>query len=198
MADEAPWIKPTKVKRLTGDERFEELDATVREFWAWSMSDLRDDGTRGILAEFIVAKALGVNTKIPRISWSDFDLTTPEDVRVEVKSSAYLQSWEQKKLSWPQFGGLRARTWDAKTGLGEKPEFRADVFVFALHTCQDPDKYDALDIDQWRFYVDSVEAVSKRDNESIVLAEVDRLAAGPFTYSELAQAVQAAAPGLSG
>lgn len=193
MADDASWIKPTPVKLRSGDEPFQGMDATVREFWAWATSDLRDDTTRGILAEFIVAKALGVPTDTPRISWSNFDLTTPSDVSVEVKSSAYLQSWEQKKLSQIRFGGLSARTWDAKTGYGKEREVRAQVFVFALQTCQDPEKYNALDIGQWEFYVDSGEAVCKRGSRSVGLPTLDRFAEGPFTYSELEREVEAAA-----
>jgi hypothetical protein len=197
MTDDAPRIKPTPVALRTGDEPFQGMDATVRDFWAWATSDLRDDTTRGILAEFIVAKALRVPTEIPRISWSNFDLTTPSDVTVEVKSSAYLQSWEQKKLSQPQFGGLSARTWDAETGFGPEPEVRAQVFVFALQTCKDPEKYNALDVGQWEFYVDSGEAIRKRGSRSVSLPTLDRFAKGPLKYSELARAVQAAATGVS-
>jgi hypothetical protein len=193
MADEASWIEPKRLTLLTGDERFQGMDATVREFWAWSTSDLRDDTTRGILAEFIVGQALGAQTKY-RISWSNFDLETPSGVRVEVKSSAYLQSWAQKKLSQIRFTGLTARSWDEKTGFSEEPEVRADVFVFAIQTCMDPQKYDALDIGQWEFYVDSGEAIRKRGSRSVVLPTVRRDAKGPFTYSELARAVRAAAP----
>jgi hypothetical protein len=197
MADDASWIEPTPVKLLSGDEGFQGMDATVREFWAWSTSDLRDDTTRGILAEFIVAKALGVPTESPRISWSNFDLTIPSGVSVEVKSSAYLQSWKQKKLSQRRFGGLSSRSWDPETGHGKEPEVSAQVFVFALQTCKDPEKYNARDIGQWEFYVDSGEAIRKRGYSSVGLPTLRRFAKGPFTYSELARAVQAAAPGLS-
>jgi hypothetical protein len=40
---------------LDGGGRFTGLDATVSDFWRWAFSDLRDNTTRGILAEFLVA-----------------------------------------------------------------------------------------------------------------------------------------------
>ena len=44
---------------LSGDEHFLGLDATVRDFWAFAMSDLRMNNVRGYLAEFLVARAVG-------------------------------------------------------------------------------------------------------------------------------------------
>jgi hypothetical protein len=192
----ADGIQPKPATRLTGDERFKGMDATVREFWAWSTSDLREDSTRGILAEFIVGKALGAQeTEEFRISWSNFDLTTPSCVHVEVKSSAYLQSWKQKKLSQIRFGGLFARSYDeAAVRFDPEPEIRADVFVFAIQTCTDPQAYDALDIGQWEFYVATAEAIREHGGRSVGLPTVRGFAKGPFTYSGLERAVEEAAP----
>lgn len=36
--------------------------ATVSAFWAWAYSSLIDNKNRGVLAEFIVAMALGIKT----------------------------------------------------------------------------------------------------------------------------------------
>jgi hypothetical protein len=192
----ADGIEPKPATRLTGDERFKGMDATVREFWAWSTSDLREDSTRGILAEFIVGKALGTKeAEEYRISWSNFDLTTPSCIQVEVKSSAYLQSWKQTKLTQIRFGGLVARSYDeAAVRFGPEPEIRADVFVFAIQTCRDPQAYDALDIGQWEFYVATAEAIREHGGHSVGLPAVQRFANGPIPYSELARAVEAAAP----
>ena len=45
----------------TGDEKLtsgeKELDFSLLDFWRWSVSDILSNATRGILAEFIVAKA---------------------------------------------------------------------------------------------------------------------------------------------
>ena len=51
----------------TGDEYFS-VDGIsagffLNDFWRWSSSDLLNNTMRGVLAEFIVAKALGIDTK---------------------------------------------------------------------------------------------------------------------------------------
>lgn len=67
------------------------LPFTLLDFWRWSCSDLISNATRGILAEYIIAQALGVAKGI-RKEWAPYDLLTPEGIRVEVKSAAYIQS----------------------------------------------------------------------------------------------------------
>ena len=39
--EEAGWIEPKPPVRLTGTERFNGMDATVRDFWIWSRQDTR-------------------------------------------------------------------------------------------------------------------------------------------------------------
>ncbi len=46
---------------------------SVLEYWSWALSDLQDNANRGVLAEFIVAKAIGAEILV-RGSWDDFDL----------------------------------------------------------------------------------------------------------------------------
>src|ERR1019366_4351693 len=89
---------------------------TLADFWGWSMSDLVDNTARGVLAEFIVATALGISTESVRDSWASWDLTTPDNVRVEVKSAAYLQSWWQRGLSKILFRTPKTFAWDPDAG----------------------------------------------------------------------------------
>ncbi len=95
-------------ERLRGTERFSSrgsgLDLTVLDFWAWSSSDLMENTTRGVLAEFIVAHAIGADTSGVRNGWASVDLALPDGTLVEVKSSSYIQSWEQKALSRITYG----------------------------------------------------------------------------------------------
>jgi len=166
---------------------------TVGDFWSWAFSDLRSNTTRGILAEFLVAWALGVRAGV-RAAWDDYDVTTPDGIRVEVKASGYLQSWVQKRPSRISFGRLTGRTWSAETGaFGESPELRADVYVFAVQTCQETGRYDPLDLDAWRFFVLSRADVEKARSRSISMGTISRLGATEIRFSELAVAVQEAA-----
>lgn len=59
-------------------------EATVLDFWRWGFSDLRLNIVRGVLAEFLVAKAVGA-TETPKEEWANFDVGTPASVRVEVR-----------------------------------------------------------------------------------------------------------------
>ncbi len=145
------WLEPSPITLLSGDEPFKDMDAIVRDFWIWSTSDLRDNTTRGVLAEFIVAKAVGATAEM-RSPWDNYDVELPEGTRIEVKASAYLQRWPQRRLSTIRFSGLTGLSWNAKEGMrGEKREVRADVFVFAIQTCKKHEEYEALDISQWIF-----------------------------------------------
>ena len=76
--------------------------AHLADFWAWMGSDLLHNAFRGQLAEFLVFRALGCKADT-RPGWGEYDLLTPEGVPVEVKSAAYLQSWEQVRPSTIQF-----------------------------------------------------------------------------------------------
>lgn len=153
------WLVPSLPQALEGADRFAGADATVLDFWRWAFSDLRDNTQRGMLAEFLVALALGrIETR--RKAWDNYDVMSDSGLRVEVKASGYLQSWAQAKHSRLSFGRVIARTWDANTNeFGAAPEVHADVFVFSVQTCTDPQRYDALDLSQWEFYVVAAERV---------------------------------------
>lgn len=67
-------------------------------FWNWAFSDFLSNALRGVLAEYIIAHALDCTEKL-RNQWNEYDLETKSDIKIEVKSSAYLQAWSQKKHS---------------------------------------------------------------------------------------------------
>src|SRR3972149_1457097 len=145
-------IRPTPVRPLDGTEIFSGAEARVIDFWRWALSDLRMNTTRPMVAEFLVAKAVGDNRPV-REAWANFDVLSGEGIRIEVKSSGYCQSWTQRELSRINFGRLAARSWDAETGeLSSEPEVRSDVFVFAVQSCKDCSRYDPLDTSQWQFW----------------------------------------------
>ena len=90
--DSAGWIirpDPTTRRRLTGDEAFAGVGgATVSDFWRFAMQDLQMNNTRGYLAEFLVGRALGIESN--QVEWDPFDLlwhpNSTDSVRIEVKS----------------------------------------------------------------------------------------------------------------
>ena len=188
----AEWISAPELPPLQGDERFTGLgDATVLDFWRFAMSDLRTNNTRGYLAEFLVARALDVVSE--RVEWDDFDVLW-EDVTIEVKSSAYLQVWPQRKPSQIKFTNLRGRAWgDITAGLAAEKTHKADVYVLAVHTIQQHDHYDPLDITAWVFHVLPRATLAELNVDSLTLPTVARLA-DPVTYAGLADAIRLASP----
>lgn len=143
--------------RLTGDEPIAlggDRLSDVRGFWAWAYSNMNDNASRGRLAEYIVAKALGCADGTRR-EWDPFDIEW-DGIKVEVKSSAYIQTWAQRELSSPSFDIRPTRHWCAETGeYEEEPRRQADVYVFCLQTCksQEDGNPNPLDIGQWDFLV---------------------------------------------
>lgn len=155
------------------------------DFWRWSASDLLSNATRGRLAEFIVALALGINVRDEvRDEWGAFDLTSPEGVKVEVKSAAFIQSWAQLKHSTISFRVPKTRAWNADTNVQEKESRRqADVYVFALLAHKEQETIDPLNLDQWHFYVLPTRILDERtrSQHSITIRSLEKLcAAVPF------------------
>jgi hypothetical protein len=168
----------------TGEEKLSASGKTLLDFWRWNGSDLASNATRGRLAEFIVASTLGIDLSIPREEWSAWDLTSPEGIRIEVKSAAYLQSWTQQNLSKIIFSIRPAQPWNSATGsFADKSQRSADAYIFCLLKHQDKETLDPLNLDQREFYIlTTVELNSYRhDNATISLQSLQKLTAGiPF------------------
>ncbi|KAF0833086.1 hypothetical protein C8E84_0858 [Ornithinibacter aureus] len=150
------------------------------------------NNTRGYLAEFLVARAVGAEGM--RVEWDEYDVLTPGGIRIEVKSSAYLQNWEQRNLSRIQFSGLSRKA--DTTGGGEGPAegtYHADVYVFAVQTATSHTGNDPLDVRQWDFYVLARQTIVALGQRSLGLAALARLTDGAVTYAELAAAIHQAA-----
>lgn len=129
-----------RARRLTGDERLP-AGASVSDFWRWIGSDLVGNTTRGIFAEYLVGLAVGRFTGNEadgvRDEWALQDIVV-DDVSIEVKASAYLQTWGQGEESRPQFD-IKARS--------------SEIYVFCLLHHTDPATLNPLDLEQWTFYV---------------------------------------------
>jgi len=143
-------------KKKKGTEKFlnenQTLNFELSEFWSWNQSDLIENRTRGILAEFIVKKALGIDSE-KRIEWDNFDLISKKGKKLEIKSAAYIQSWEQKKYSEIKFGiSPTVGTKDNPNYDGIKRRW-TDFYVFCLLNHKEQKTINPLDLSQWTFYV---------------------------------------------
>ncbi len=129
-------------------------DYNLLDFWRWSVSDILSNATRGRFAEFIVGTAFGLNPENLRDEWDAYDLTTEEGIKIEVKSAAYIQSWNQKNFSTISFSIKPARCWDAETNMQRgEPKRHTDLYVFCHLKHKEQNTIDPLKMEQWDFYV---------------------------------------------
>jgi len=194
-----PELGKVIATRKNGSERFHNaenlLSFDLLSFWRWSASDLLSNATRGILAEYIVTHALKADPVGVRDEWAAFDLLTDDGIKVEVKSSAYIQSWHETQLSSVVFGIGKTKAWDPVTNCQSKMASRqADVYVFALFAHKDKQTADPLDVSQWEFYVLPTSTLNEQfgNQRSIGLPTLKRLAGKSLSYAVLAKAVRKA------
>ncbi|GAB3055164.1 hypothetical protein [Virgibacillus ainsalahensis] len=49
------------IKKAADESLIKGTDASVSDFWRWAYSDMLSNTNRGILAEFLVGHAFGIN-----------------------------------------------------------------------------------------------------------------------------------------
>jgi hypothetical protein len=110
-----------------------DLDAFLR----WNSGHLLENRTRGAYAEWLVHRALGLDPGQHRVEWAEVDVTFGS-ITLEVKSAAFVQSWQQTRPSTISFP-IEQRT--------------ATAYVFCLLAEQDPELVNPQELSQWRFWV---------------------------------------------
>lgn len=160
------------MKVLTGEEslNFEgkSLNKPLIEFWRWNSSNLLNNTLRGVFAEFIVATALDIDLTDVHSDWASYDLKDNDGRRIEVKSSAYLQSWfaenQPEKRSKIIFSISPALEWSDNECKyrDDSYERHSDVYVFCHYTCTDRAPENPLNLDYWDFYVLATAAINQR------------------------------------
>lgn len=190
----------TEQRRLDGSEPVHAdgvpTGATALDFWRWAASDLLSNASRGLLAEFLVRQAIGGSAIDVRREWDRYDIVSPDGVRIEVKSAAYLQRWAQRKLSTISFRTRPTFGWSADEGASDlERRWQADVWVFALLFHTDKATVDPLNVRHWRFYVlpTQVLAARTRSQHSITLPSLEKLCGPGIAFEQLAAAVAVAA-----
>ncbi|MDD5792635.1 MAG: hypothetical protein PUD22_08640, partial [Erysipelotrichaceae bacterium] len=113
---------------------------------------------------------------------------TPEGISVEVKTSGYIQTWDQDKLSNIVFGIRPTLGWDSETNTYSSDKIRqADVYVFCVHKHKEQETINPLDISQWDFYVLKTEELNRRapGQKSASLASILKMGAEKCAFSEI-------------
>ncbi len=176
----------------TGKEAFifknKELPLNVLSFWQWSSSELLGNAYRGVLAEFIVASALDIADGF-RVEWDEYDLKRKKGLKIEIKSSSYLQSWEQEKLSVINFGIAPTGKFQSRN---PKRTRKSDVYIFCVLSHKDKDSVNPLDLSQWDFYILKTKVLNSRvgNQKTITLSSLLRLKPKKVKYSGIKKEIK--------
>ena len=165
--------------------------STVGDFWQWAYSDVVDNTSRGVLAEYIVAKAIEADAPT-RTPWDAYDLLTPSGIKVQVKSSSYLQAWYQERPSNISFGIRKTLKWLPESNELAGPSRRySDVYVFCLITQLDKQLLNPLDLAQWEFFIAKTSYINTifGERKSITLRQVRAISAS-YTVEDLGTGIK--------
>ena len=146
-----------------------ELGSSVLDFWSWAYSDLIRNVNRGAFAEFIVLEAMNNQSGIPpprtnfRVSMDAYDLLSPDGIRVEVKSSAYIQAWESEHPARISFRIAPAKSLDSSGNYSADSQYcrHSDVYVFCVWTAMSREQ-NILDLSSWDFYVIATKTLDQK------------------------------------
>lgn len=128
---------------------------------------IMDNTMRGLWVECMVAEALGSTCSIVSHGWHPWDLQLgrsadeyPRRIRIQVKNTARLQTWEDPKRPlteclWTLAMRPRPAYFDRyNDGVAcEEYGFLCDLFILALHDNEDRRSADQRCPDQWRFFL---------------------------------------------
>ena len=195
---------PTQL--LQGNEFFynsgNKSSFSLIDFWSWSSSDFSGNTLRGVLAEFLVAKALSIELNEPRKEWTAYDISYNRK-GIEVKCSSYWQAWHYAKKPTLIYDISESNIWDPKNGYTGEIRRASDVYVFCLFGKETDRKIisdntplpDIMDIRNWSFYVASskkINEVYKKQKKATLSSLKKHLNITELKFSEIKEAVDKA------
>jgi hypothetical protein len=138
--------------------------------------------------------------------WANSDIITPGGIRIEVKSTAHWQTWKfldehgqfevvpkhapKEGDAGIRFSGLKTRD-STSVDWSKSPIFKSDLYVFAFQKERSIEKWNALDLTQWEFFLVKASELEQLKWKSISLMTL-RAQFGSLSASELAARGQAA------
>jgi hypothetical protein len=182
----------------TGNEQLQydntDIGHELKEFWVWAYSDILSNANRGILAEFIVGSAIGLKPSEIRTEWDTYDLQTSSGIKIEVKSSSYIQTWKQKTLSKIIFSIQPTRAYNADEQRHDNEAIRhADVYVFCHLKHKNHETINPLELTQWDFYVVSTELLNRYNStQKTISLNALKTLSNPISYINLATEIESA------
>lgn len=106
---------------------------------------------------------------------------------MEVKSAAYVQTWDQTRPSAIIFDIGEKQCWNADTGRYEEGKRRqAACYVFCLLTEKDRSRVNPLDLAQWRFHVLATSTINTLfgNQKTVALSRIEECCR-PVAFADL-------------
>ena len=185
---------PEEMFRHKGQELF-----SVLEFWRYAYGQL--EGLSGTVAEFLVARALGIEKAENVNYWTAYDMAY-RNKRIEVKATSYVHPWNTSISKVRNFSiePTNNSYWGINTddvNGGKSLSRQSEIYVFCLNSNTDIQNNDPLKVDDWIFYVIPTYEINNycKDNpeqKKISLNVVKRLAQKGVAFDKLKSGVDIA------
>ena len=185
-----------------GSERFSlngnEINLSICDFWRWAYSDFSDNVYRSVHGDFLVASSIGTSSASlcrGKSVYRHFDIISKEGYRIEIKTAAYVQSFDG---NYPDHISFRiAPIKGTETGpyySSSVPRKRhSDLHVFCLYkglTVNDSH----LNIDLWEFFVLPTKVLDEKrtTKKTISLSSLLHLSPIKCDYNGISEAINKA------
>lgn len=175
---------------MTGNEKFEldgnMLDFNYFNFWQFQYSNVYN--LQEYIAEFLVAKALGLQESCNTEYWTLYDILY-RDTRIEVKQTSYYHPWnEDGKVSQQRTFGITKANSGYESDDGEnKFERQNDIYVFCLLNGNTKESSYPLNLNNWEFYVVSTSFINEHcgDNKTVSLGRIRNFGFKALRFDEI-------------
>lgn len=126
-----------------------------------------------------------------RVNWTPYDIISPSGRRIEVKSAAYLQSWESDYYSKIIFSIAPTHAWYPDTGYAQNISRHSDLYVFCVYTATSRDQ-SILNLNLWDFYVLPTSVLDRERPYQKKMSLPTLLTMGPIkaTFSTLGKTIE--------
>lgn len=167
---------------------------SVLDFWRYCYGNLA--GQSPVIAEFLVAKGLGIDKAENVTLWTAYDMSY-RGMRIEVKSTEYVHAWNKTRVSNARSFSIAPSNneyWGSKSE--RKLSRQNDLYVFCLNTNQAVQRPRPLNLEDWDFYVIETSRINaytetngNPNQKQIALGIVKRLAKNAVKWDKLRQHV---------
>ncbi len=180
---------------MTGKEKFvfnnKELGFDLTDFWRFHYSNIYN--AHGKIAEFIIARALGVLKAQNTAYWTLWDITYRK-IRIEIKATAYYHPWNLSgNVSKQRVFGITKANGAYDITISGNSEYcrQNDIYVFCLNTGNTKETSNPLELNNWEFYIVPTSVINKScsNNKTISLGRIRKLGYLAKRYDQIKEEI---------